>query len=60
MSPLIESDLDEKLMRKTLLNCYGTTPKAFRVSSEHYRYLAEQIVSLREHIKRSVHNPEKD
>ena len=51
---IIQSASDEKLMRTTLLKCYGSKALAFRVSSEHYRYLAEQIVSLREHIKRTA------
>lgn len=50
--PLILSDVDEKLMRSTLGQCYSTYSRGFHVSAEHYRYLAEQIVSLREHIKR--------
>ena len=50
--PLVTSDDDEALMRTTLQKCYGTKMQGFRVSAEHYRYLAEQIVALREHIKR--------
>lgn len=50
--PLIISDIDEELMRNTLLVCYGTNTLGFRVSSEHYRYLAEQVVALREAWKR--------
>jgi hypothetical protein len=51
LAQILRSDIDEQLMKSTLLKCYGST-QAFRVSSEHYRYLAEQVVSLREHIKR--------
>ena len=50
---LVRSDLDERLMKSTLLKCYDANALGFQVSAEHYRYLAEQIVSLREHIKRS-------
>ena len=51
-NPLIPSDVDETVMRRNLLKCYGTKKLAFRVSKEHYRYLAEQVVSLRAHLKR--------
>ena len=51
---LIKSESDEALMRHTLFQCYSEGSKAFRVSKEHYRYLAEQIVSLREHIRRYI------
>jgi hypothetical protein len=44
---------DEKLMRTNLQKCYSSDTLAFRVSAEHYRYLAEQVISLRTHIKRS-------
>ena len=54
MSEILTSGIDEKLMRETLLECYGTKAFAFRVSKEHYRYLAEQVISLREHVRRSV------
>lgn len=47
-TPLITSELDEALMRKTLLKCYSVDARGFRVSTEHYRYLAEQIIALRE------------
>ncbi len=60
MSPIAESEIDESLMRGTLLKCYGTKTQAFRVSREHYRYLAEQIVALREHLKRSARNLQKE
>jgi hypothetical protein len=39
-----------------LLKCYGAKTTGFQVSSEHYRYLAEQIVALREHDKRRASN----
>jgi hypothetical protein len=51
-SPLIMSETDEQLMRKNLLKCYGTKTLGFRVSTEHYRYIAEQVVALREHLRR--------
>ena len=44
---LIQSALDEALMKSSLLLCYGDKVTGLRVSTEHYRYLAEQIVSLR-------------
>ena len=49
---LLESEVDEALMRENLLKCYGSAFHGFRVSTDHYRYLAEQIVSLREATKR--------
>jgi hypothetical protein len=49
---LITSDIDEQLIRTNLNKCYGTQVLAFHVSKEHYRYLAEQVISLREHLKR--------
>jgi hypothetical protein len=49
---LITSDVDEALMRANLLQCYGTRVLGFRVSTEHYRYLAEQVVALREMLRR--------
>ena len=55
-SEILTSEIDEKLMRDNLFKCYAAQPGlAFRVSKEHYRYLAEQIVSLRVHIKRALH-----
>lgn len=52
--PLLRNENDEELMRRTLLKCYGTKPPfAFRTSKEHYRYMAEQIIALREHIRRN-------
>jgi hypothetical protein len=54
---LIQSPLDEELMKRTLLKCYGSKVIGIRVSTEHYRYLAEQIVSLRVHIKRALVQP---
>lgn len=50
--PLLTSDIDEKLMRNTVAKCYGTYSRGFHVSAEHYRYLVEQIVSLRQFIQR--------
>ena len=46
------SEEDETLMRATLLKCYSEGPYAFRVSKEHYLYLAEQIIALREGSRR--------
>lgn len=51
--PILTNEVDEQLMRETLGRCYSQDPKGFRVSAEHYRYLAEQIVSLRIHIRRT-------
>lgn len=45
--PLITSETDEALMKSTLLKCYGTESLGFRVSAEHYRYIAEQVIALR-------------
>jgi hypothetical protein len=55
--PLIQSEVDERLMLDTLSKCYSAGPLAYRVSAEHYRYLAEQIVALREHVKRLQKEP---
>lgn len=52
LADIITSEHDENLMRQNLLQCYGQKTLAVRVSKEHYRYLVEQIVSLREHFKR--------
>ena len=52
MNELLTSETDERLLRANLLECYGTKTLAFRVSKEHYRYLAEQIIALREHLRR--------
>lgn len=49
---LLTSEIDEKLMRSNLLKCYGTKTFALRVSTEHYRYLVEQIIALRERARR--------
>jgi hypothetical protein len=46
----------EALLRNMILKCYGAKTTGFQVSSEHYRYLAEQIVALREHDKRRASN----
>jgi hypothetical protein len=56
MSDLLTSEDDEVLMRSTLLKCYGERPLAFRVSKEHYLYLAQQIIALREDIRRRESN----
>jgi hypothetical protein len=53
LKPLLTSEPDETLMRKTLLKCYGSKTHGFRVSAEHYRYLAEQIIALREAQRRA-------
>jgi hypothetical protein len=53
---LMTSETDESLMRNTLLKCYSEGAHAFRVSKEHYRYLAEQIISLREDSRRRTNN----
>lgn len=58
MNDLLTSEIDEKLMLSNLLKCYGTRPLGFRVSKEHYRYLGEQIVSLRQHLKRMAKHGE--
>jgi hypothetical protein len=50
---IITSEIEETIMRAKLLKCYGTRLPYFRVSREHYRYLAEQIVALREHLRRT-------
>ena len=50
--PLLTSDVDEKLMRGTVAKCYGAYSRGFHVSAEHYRYLVEQIISLRQFVKR--------
>ena len=52
MNELLTSEVDEKLMRGNLLKCYGAKKLAFRVSKEHYKYLAEQVVALREALRR--------
>jgi hypothetical protein len=44
---LLISDVDEKLLMSTLLSCYSTKPFTFRVSKEHYKYLAEHVVAQR-------------
>ena len=52
--PLILSPLDERLMMDILQKTYSADcPHAFRVSAEHYRYIAEQVTALRVHIKRN-------
>ncbi len=51
---IITSEADEALMRNTLLKCYSEGPLTFRVSKEHYLYLAEQIISLREGSRRAA------
>lgn len=56
--PLITSESDEKLMRANLLKCYSDRSLGFHVSLEHYRYLAEHIVALREHIRRLQEKPD--
>lgn len=48
---ILKSQDDESLMKANLLKCYGTQVQGFRVSTEHYRYLAEQVISLREDAK---------
>ena len=53
LKPLLTSEPDEALMRETLAKCYGTKTIGFRVSAEHYRYLAEQVVALREAQRRA-------
>jgi hypothetical protein len=53
-APLITSADDERLMRTNLLKCYGTATTGFQVSVEHYRYLVEQVVALREYVKRNA------
>lgn len=50
--PIAVSALDEVLMKKSVLQCYSDKVKGLRVSTEHYRYLAEQVIALREHMKR--------
>jgi hypothetical protein len=52
--PFIVLDDDEKLMQANLQKCFSTDTLALRVSVEHYRYLAEQVISLRTHIKRAA------
>lgn len=52
LADIMTSETDESLMRENLLQCYGQKTLAFRVSKEHYLYLTEQIISLREHFKR--------
>ena len=54
LDAILTSDIDEALMRSTLLRCYGARHHGFHVSVEHYRYLAEQIIALRVHIKRAA------
>lgn len=44
---LITSEDEETLMRHNLAKTYGTKVLGFRVSVEHYRYLAEQVIALR-------------
>jgi hypothetical protein len=51
---IFRSELDEKLMHENLLKCYGASPTGFHVSTDHYRYLAEQVISLREEAKRDA------
>jgi hypothetical protein len=50
---ILQNEVDEALMRKTVSQCYGTRVTGFHVSTEHYRYLVEQIISLRQQWKRS-------
>jgi len=50
---ILTNEVDEQLMRETLGRCYSKDPGGFRVSAEHYRYLAEQIISLRVEAKRT-------
>ena len=54
LDAILTSDIDEALMRSTLLRCYGARHHGFHMSVEHYRYLAEQIIALRVHIKRAA------
>jgi hypothetical protein len=59
VNEIMQSETDEKLMLSTMLDCYGTKrPLALRVSTEHYRYLVEQIISLRQSAKRALMNGE--
>jgi hypothetical protein len=58
MDEIITSEDDEKLLRANLLKCYTKTlALAFRISKEHYRYLAEQIIALRKSAKRREWQP---
>jgi hypothetical protein len=50
---ILQSPDDEALMQKTLQHCYGTKVMGLHVSTEHYRYLVEQIVALRQQWKRA-------
>jgi hypothetical protein len=51
---ILTSEVDEDLMLTNMQHCYGGDTRALRVSVEHYRYLVEQIVSLRQHVKRII------
>lgn len=51
---IMTSEVDEDLMLDNMQHCYGGDTLGFRVSVEHYRYLVEQIVSLRQHVKRII------
>lgn len=51
---VLRRDVDEALMKENLIKCYGTRVTGFHVSAEHYRYLAEQIISLRVKLERSA------
>jgi hypothetical protein len=50
--PIAISEDDETLMRDTLAMCHDGRYRGFHITAEHYRYLAEQIIALRAHIKR--------
>lgn len=51
---IITSEVDENLMMNNVGKCYGSKKLALRISVEHYRYLVEQIVSLRQYGVRSL------
>ena len=50
--PILTSEVDERLIMNNIGHCYGGPTLGFRVSVEHYRYLTEQIISLRQWIMR--------
>lgn len=52
-NPLLMSEDDEKLMLSNVMKCYDTRKYRISCSTEHYRYLVEQIVALRQVIKRA-------
>ena len=52
LNDILTSADDERLMLNNVGRCYSDKTLALRVSVEHYRYLVEQVVSLRQHIKR--------